>query len=42
MFWKRAVTKSQEYSARIINTMGEPLTALDQDLKVVSVSPSFK
>jgi two-component system CheB/CheR fusion protein len=40
MFWKRTV-KSQEYSESIINTVREPLIALDQDLRVVSVSRSF-
>jgi len=40
MFWKRTV-KSQEYSESIINTIREPLIALDQDLRVVSVSRSF-
>ena len=32
---------SQEYSESIINTIREPLIALDQDLRVVSVSRSF-
>ncbi len=41
MFRKRTVTKSQEYSESIINTIREPLIALDQDLRVVSVSRSF-
>ena len=41
MFWKRTVKKSQEYSESIINTVREPLIALDQDLRVVSVSRSF-
>jgi len=41
MFWKRTATKSQEYSESIINTIREPLIALDQDLRVVSVSRSF-
>jgi two-component system CheB/CheR fusion protein len=41
MFLKRTVTKSQEYSESIINTIREPLIALDQDLRVVSVSRSF-
>ena len=40
MFWKRTV-KSQEYSESIINTVREPLIALDQDLRVVSVSWDF-
>jgi len=34
-------TGSQEYSESIINTIREPLIALDQDLRVVSVSRSF-
>jgi two-component system CheB/CheR fusion protein len=37
----RSATKSQEYSESIINTIREPLIALDQDLRVVSVSRSF-
>ena len=41
MFWKRTVTKSQEYAESIINTVREPLIALDQDLRVVTVSRSF-
>jgi two-component system CheB/CheR fusion protein len=41
MVWKRNVTISQEYSESIINTVREPLIALDQDLRVVSVSRSF-
>jgi two-component system, cell cycle sensor histidine kinase PleC len=41
MFWKRTIKKSQEYSESIINTVREPLIALDQDLRVVSVSRSF-
>ncbi len=41
MFWKRTATGSQEYSESIINTIREPLIALDQDLRVVSVSRSF-
>ena len=32
MFRKRTVTKSQEYSESIINTIREPLIALDQVL----------
>jgi two-component system, cell cycle sensor histidine kinase PleC len=35
------VTDSPEYSESIINTVREPLIALDQDLRVVSVSRSF-
>jgi len=38
---KKTVTTSQEYSESIINTVREPLIALDQDLRVVSVSRSF-
>src|SRR3990170_3606223 len=41
MFWKRTATKSQEYAESIINTVREPLIALDQDLRVVTVSRSF-
>jgi two-component system cell cycle sensor histidine kinase PleC len=38
---KKTVTGSPEYSESIINTVREPLIALDQDLRVVSVSRSF-
>jgi len=38
---KITVTNSQEYSESIIDTVREPLIALDQDLRVVSVSRSF-
>jgi len=41
MFWKRTITRSQEYAESIINTVREPLIALDQDLRVVKVSNSF-
>jgi PAS domain S-box-containing protein len=41
MVWKRTVTRSQEYAESIINTVCEPLIALDQDLRVVTVSRSF-
>src|SRR3972149_1070074 len=41
MFWKRTVTRSQEYAESIINTVREPLIVLDQDLRVVTVSRSF-
>jgi two-component system, cell cycle sensor histidine kinase PleC len=41
MFGKSTVTKSQEYSESIINTIREPLITLDQDLRVVTVSRSF-
>ena len=38
---KNMATGSPEYSESIINTVREPLIALDQDLRVVSVSRSF-
>ncbi|MGA2027182.1 MAG: PAS domain-containing protein, partial [Syntrophobacteraceae bacterium] len=38
---KRTTSKSREYAESIINTVREPLIALDQDLRVVSVSRSF-
>ncbi len=41
MFWKRTTKKSMEYAESIIDTVREPLIALDQDLRVVSVSRSF-
>ncbi len=41
MLRKKTVTISQEYSESIINTVREPLIALDQDLRVVKVSRSF-
>ncbi len=41
MFGNKTVTKSQEYAESIINTVREPLIALDQDLRVVSASRSF-
>ena len=41
LFWKKVATKSKEYSESIINTIREPLIALDQDLRVVFVSRSF-
>jgi two-component system, cell cycle sensor histidine kinase PleC len=41
MFWKRNATRSQEYSESLINTVREPLIALDQDLRVVTASRSF-
>jgi len=41
MAWKRTVTRSQEYAESIINTVREPLIALDQDLRVVTASRSF-
>ena len=41
MLSEKPATKSQEYAESIINTIREPLIALDQDLRVVSVSRSF-
>jgi len=41
MFWKRTVTRSQEYAESIINTVREPLIVLDHNLRVVTVSRSF-
>ncbi|MDO9263219.1 MAG: PAS domain S-box protein, partial [Desulfosalsimonadaceae bacterium] len=41
MFWKRTTKNSLEYAESIIDTVREPLIALDQDLRVVSVSRSF-
>jgi len=41
MVLKKTGTKSREYAESIINTIREPLLALDQDLRVVSVSRSF-
>src|ERR1039458_2698825 len=43
MFWKRSVanSQSQEYAESVINTVREPLIAMDQNLRVVSVSRSF-
>ena len=38
---KRTVTTFQEYAESIINTVREPLIALDQELRVVKVSRSF-
>ena len=38
---KKTISRSPEYSESIINTVREPLIALDQDLRVVSVSRSF-
>ena len=38
---KKTITRSQEYSESIINTVREPLIVLDQDLRVVTVSRSF-
>src|SRR3989337_2198072 len=41
MFRKKTVTRSQEYAESIIDTVRDPLMALDQALRVVSVSHSF-
>ena len=41
MIRKKPITKSQEYSESIINTVREPLIVLDQDLRVVTASRSF-
>jgi two-component system CheB/CheR fusion protein len=38
---KKLLTKSQEYSESIINTIREPLIVMDQDLRVVTASRSF-
>jgi PAS domain S-box-containing protein len=38
---KQSEDEAREYSESIINTIREPLIALDQDLRVVSVSRSF-
>jgi two-component system CheB/CheR fusion protein len=38
---KKTVTKLQEYSESIVNTVREPLIVLDQDLRVITVSRSF-
>jgi two-component system CheB/CheR fusion protein len=38
---KKTISRSTEYSESIINTVREPLIALDQDLRVISVSRSF-
>ena len=38
---KKTLTKLQEYSESIVNTVREPLIVLDQDLRVVTVSRSF-
>jgi two-component system cell cycle sensor histidine kinase PleC len=38
---QKLATRSPEYSESIINTVREPLIALDQDLRVLSVSRSF-
>jgi len=41
MFKKKSVDETSEFAESIINTVREPLIALDQDLRVVSVSRSF-
>jgi len=41
MVTKKTVTESQEFAESVINTVREPLIALDQDLRVVSASRSF-
>ena len=41
MFIEKNQKKSIDYSESIINTIREPLIALDQDLRVVAVSRSF-
>jgi two-component system CheB/CheR fusion protein len=41
MFWKMPTKKSLEYAQSIIDTVREPLIALDQELRVLSVSRSF-
>ena len=41
MVEEKIVTRSQEYAESIIDTVREPLIALDQDLRVVSASRSF-
>jgi len=38
---KRNVENSSEFAESVINTIREPLIALDQDLRVVKVSRSF-
>ncbi len=41
MFMERTISESRECAESIINIVHEPLIALDQDLRVVSVSRSF-
>ncbi len=41
MFQNKTIIQSLEYAENIINTVREPLIALDQDLRVVKVSRSF-
>jgi PAS domain S-box-containing protein len=38
---KKTITRSQEFSDSVIDTIREPLIALDQDLRVVNASRSF-
>ena len=38
---KKNITRSQEFSDSVIDTIREPLIALDQDLRVVNASRSF-
>ena len=38
---KKTVTKLQEYSESIVNTVRESLIVLDQDVRVVNASRSF-
>ena len=38
---KQSADEALEYAESIINTVREPLIALDQDLRVVKVSRSF-
>jgi len=40
-FLQDEVVEAREYAESIINTVREPLIVLDQDLRVVTVSPSF-
>jgi len=41
MFGEKSADETSEFAESIINTIREPLIALDQDLRVVSVSRSF-
>ena len=41
MFRNKTIIQSLEYAESIINTVREPLIALDQDLRVVTASRSF-
>ena len=38
---KQSEDEAREYAESVVNTVREPLIALDQDLRVVSVSRSF-